>query len=210
MRYRFGIAFSVSAAAVLGAAPAQADRVRTDTGLAPAEAAPAHAAPAREQSPRESVTITTNVIAPLFGVYYLEGNVRLSSRFGLVLNANHFPLDSGRLRTRANALGAGLSYYFEGNALRGWYVEAIGEAVFATWRARSDSSETSPVVVGSSFSAVGGYRFICDLGPVLDVGLGVARIHIPSAAVQVDGQRAASGSVTRFYPAVTLDIGWAF
>lgn len=173
-------------------------------------ASPAQAEPRREQGPKKSLTLTTNVIAPFFGVYYVEANVVLSNRFSLLANTSYFPLHSKAWRARAAALGVGLNYNFQGTAPRGWHVEAIAEAIFASWNHETSPDETSPIVVGSSFSALGGYRFVWDAGPVLDLGLGLALIHIPSGTAEVDGEPASSGSVRRFYPGPKLNIGWAF
>jgi hypothetical protein len=173
-------------------------------------ALPAHGEPAPERAPRKSLTVSANVLSPFFGVYYVEANVPVSSRFSLIVNANHFPLHSGPWLARTTAAGAGVNYNFQGTAPRGWHVEAIAEALFASWRHEGSSDETSPIVVGSSFSALAGYRFVCDAGPVLDLGLGLARIHIPSGTAGADGEAVSSGAVSRFYPAPKINIGWAF
>jgi len=180
------------------------------TALLSLRASPAHAETAREQSPKKSLTLTTNVIAPFFGVYYVEANVVLSKRFSLLANTSYFPLHSGAWRARAVAAGMGLNYNFQDTAPRGWHVEAIAEAIFASWNHEANPDETSPIVVGSSFSALGGYRFVWDAGPVLDLGLGLALVHIPSGTAEVAGEPAASGSVTRLYPGPKLNVGWAF
>jgi hypothetical protein len=69
---------------------------------------------------------------------------------------------------------------------------------------------TSPIVIGSSSSALAGYRFVWEAGPALDLGLGLARIHIPSGTAEAESEPTASGAVTGFYPAPKINIGWAF
>src|SRR5687768_11775506 len=88
-------------------------------------ALPSPAETAREQAHRESLTVTTNVLSPFFGVFYAEANVPLSGRFSLITNVNHFPLHAGAWRARTTAAGLGVNYNFEGSAPRGWHVEAI-------------------------------------------------------------------------------------
>jgi hypothetical protein len=174
--------------------------------------APAHAETAREQGGRgeKALTITTNLIAPFFGVYPLEANVRVSPRLAVVVNGSHFSLQSGAWQSSITAMGAGVSYHLEGTALRKWYIEAIAEALLASWHHDANSDRTSPLAIGSSLSVLAGYRFVWKAGPVLDLGLGIARIHVPSGTAEVAGESAASGDVTRFYPAPKLNVGWAF
>lgn len=169
--------------------------------------------PAREPpvtAPDELISMSTNLIAPFFGVYPFEANVRLSGRCVLVVNGSRFSLDSGDWRARATAVGAGFSYHLGGTALREWYLEGIAELVFASWHPSRGTRDSSRTVLGSSLSALAGYRLIWDRGLVLDLGLGLARVHIPSGTARIDGQVVASAGVTRYYPAPKINVGWAF
>src|SRR5688572_24244112 len=165
---------------------------------------------AAAQASEETLTVTSNVIAPFVGVYPLEANLRVCTRFVLVLNASHFSTSSAGWRARVAAAGAGLSYHPQGSAPRRWYVEAIAEALLASWHHEASPARTSPLVMGSSISALVGYRFVWDAGPVLDLGLGIARVLIPSGRAYVEGEPGSSGTMTRFYPAPKINVGWAF
>jgi len=191
--------------------------LRCHSGLTPLIAAtimfralPANGEPPREQAPREVITVTTNVVAPFFDVFPIEANLRLTNHFVLVLNGSHFSLSTGDWSSRINAAGLGVSYHFQASAPRRWYVEAIAELLLASWRNGEDPSDPAPLVMGSSLSALGGYRFIWETGPVLDLGLGIARVHVPSATAETESGPASSGQVTRYYPAPKVNLGWAF
>ncbi len=172
-------------------------------------AASVRAQPAAREHPSESVTIAANAIAPLFGAYYVETNVRLSRWLGLLVNANHFTVDSGHWATRATAAGVGLSYSFEGQALRGWYVESVVEGLVACWRHEQVPGGRSSAVVGTSIGTTAGRRFIWASGFVVDLGAGFAVIHIPGARVDGGDRQAARGSLTGLYPTGRVNVGWA-
>jgi hypothetical protein len=56
-----------------------------------------------------------------------------------------------------------------------------------------------------------GYRYVFPFGLLLDAGAGGVAIHFPSARVALaDGGFAASQAFTNVYPAVKLNVGWAF
>jgi hypothetical protein len=57
-----------------------------------------------------------------------------------------------------------------------------------------------------------GFRtlFVWEPGPVLDLGLGLAMIHVPSGTAEAEAEPTASGAVTGFHPAPKINIGWAF
>lgn len=171
--------------------------------------APARSATPPSQSPNESLTLTANIIAPLFGVYYAEGNIRFSRRIGMVVNVNHFSLESAEWTATATALGAGLSYYWQGEALRQWYIESVIEILLAEWRYDGSSNGTSSLLLGTSGSIIAGYRFICDFGLVVDLGVGLTVIHIPSSTAEANGERISPHPLTRLYPAAKVNAGWA-
>jgi hypothetical protein len=167
------------------------------------------AAPDSSQADRETVAIVTSVVTPFFGAYYLEGEVRASDSFGLLLNTSYLSLENDDWKVRAGTVGAGVDYYFAGDALRGWYAEAIGEVWFSSWR-HEPSMQVAPIVVGYAAVAIVGYQFVCDLGPVLDIGAGATAFHVPGAHVPVAGAPVSSDSLTKIYPAAKVDLGWAF
>jgi hypothetical protein len=158
---------------------------------------------------RETVAIVTSAVTPFFGAFYLEGEVRVSDSFGLLLNTSYLSLENDDWKVRTGTVGAGVDYYFDGDALRGWYAEAIGEVWFSSWR-HEPSTQVAPIVIGYAAVAIVGYQFVCDLGPVLDLGAGAAVFHVPSAQVPVTGARVSSGALTGIYPAAKVDVGWAF
>ena len=98
---------------------------------------------------------------------------------------------------------------FGGDALRGWYVEGIGELWCSSWRHEA-SGELAPVVVGYAGIVLAGYEFVFDAGPVIDLGAGVVAFHAPSARIELDGDALTSRALTRVYPAPKVDVGWAF
>jgi hypothetical protein len=167
------------------------------------------AEPEGSRAGREAVSVTTSLVTPFFGAYYLETKVRASNAFGVLLNTSYLSLENGDWKSKAGTVGAGVDYYFQGDALRRWYVEAIGELWFSSWR-HEPSGEVAPIVLGYAGLALVGYQFVFDLGPVLDLGAGVVAFHSPSAHVELAGASVSSEAFTRLYPAVKLNVGWAF
>lgn len=158
---------------------------------------------------RERVSLTTSLITPIFGAYYLEANVRLADEWALLVNASSLVLDNADWTTTTGTVGAGVSYNWSGTALRGWYTVAVGEILFSSWE-HEPSEQTASIVLGYSAIALMGYRFIWDAGPVVDVGAGFVGLHFPSAKVEVDGETIRSRPMTKYYPAVKAAVGWAF
>jgi len=133
----------------------------------------------------------------------------VSNALGLVFNTSYLSLANGDWKTRAGTVGAGVNYYFLGSALRRWYVEAIGELVVSSWR-HEPSGEVAPIGLGYIGIALVGYKFVWDRGPVLDLGAGVVALHFRSAQVDLAGGAVSSAPFTTLYPAVKLNVGWAF
>lgn len=158
---------------------------------------------------RERLTLTTSAITPIFGAYLLEGKIRAASSVAVLVGASYLSMEQDDWKVRAGTLNAGVTYYFGGDALRGWYVEGTGEAWLASWR-HGPSKEVAPAVVGYAGTAVAGYQLVCDLGPVLDLGVGAVAFHVPAARAVVAGAPASSGALTRVYPAAKVNLGWAF
>jgi hypothetical protein len=158
---------------------------------------------------RETVTVVTSAVTPFFGAYYLEGAVRTSDFFSVLLNTSYLSLESDDWRVRAGTVGFGADYFFAGSALRGWYAEAIGEVWFSSWR-HEPSTHVAPIVLGYAAVAIVGYQFVCDLGAVLDIGAGATAFHVPGAQVPSAGAPVSSDALTRIYPAAKVDLGWAF
>jgi hypothetical protein len=156
------------------------------------------------------VTIATSLVTPFFGAYYLEGKVRTSSTIALVFNASYLVLDNDDdWRTKSGTAGAGVEYFFQGDALRGFYLEAIAE-LWLSWQRHEPSGEVAPVELGYAGLAHAGYHFVWDAGPALDLGAGVVAFHLPSARVEVDGAPVTSEALTKIYPAAKVNVGWAF
>ena len=159
---------------------------------------------------RETVTLATSLVTPFFGAYYLEANVRASNAFGLFYNASYVSLDGeDDWHSKSGTLGSGISYSFGHEALRRWYVEAWGEVWLSSWR-HGPSGEVAPLVAGYAAGSLAGYRFIWDAGPVLDLAAGVVGAYLPSAHVQTDDGPVSSEAITMLYPAVKVNVGWAF
>ena len=159
---------------------------------------------------RESVTLTTSLVTPFFSAYEVEAALRASHALGVVVNASYVSLASNdSWKAKIGTVGAGVNYYFLGTALRRWYVQGITELMFASWR-HEPSGEVAPLVLGCTGVFVAGYQFVWDAGPVLDVGAGLVVFHSPSAHVDFSGGSASSGAFDRLYPAVKVNVGWAF
>jgi len=167
------------------------------------------AGPERARGSRETLTIQTDLVTPFFGAYLLEANVRVSNHFALLFNTSYLTLDNESWESDTGTLGLGLSYYFQGDALRRWYVQAIGEVMLSSWR-HEPSGAVAPVTLGVTGVAIAGYRFICSAGPVLDLGAGAVVLHSPSARAEAGDEVVASQALTRVYPAAKLSVGWAF
>jgi hypothetical protein len=169
----------------------------------------AWATPASPQAERETVAIVTSLVTPFFGAYYLEGAVRASDSFSVLVNTSYLSLDRDDWKVRAGTVGVGVDYFFGGDALRGWYAGTFAEAWFSSWR-HEPSSQVAPIVLGYAAAALVGYQFVCDLGPVLDIGAGATVFHVPRAHVPVAGADVSSGVLTRIYPVAKVDLGWSF
>jgi len=177
-----------------------------------AEAAAAATA-AEESMPPRKVALTTSLVTPFFGAYLLEGTARVSDTFGLLANASYLSIENPKddaWVAHSGTLGAGLDYYLLPKAVPRLYLEAIGELVLASWH-HEPSDQVAPITLGYTALALVGYRYIWRSGPVLDVGAGVVTIHFPSARIELDdGGSASSGAFTNVYPALKLNVGWAF
>ena len=177
-------------------------------GAAAPEEAARPATPARPAAP-DAVTLTTSLITPFFGAYYVESKLRATKSFDLLFDVSYLTLENGDFETQTFTVGAGPSYHFGGNAARRWFVDVNLELMFSPWR-HMPSGEVSPVEVGYSGALLVGYRIACELGPVLEIGAGVVALHFPSTRVTTDTGDVTSDAFTRIYPAPKLAVGWAF
>lgn len=193
---------------VAGMKSANATALACTLGFFLLMARPAHSAPDAER-PVKTVTFTTNLLSPFFGAYYVDATLRASRAFGILLDASYFAIDNGAFRTHTGTVGAGFSYYFQGDALRRWYVEANTELMLSHWR-HEPSGNTASLVPGFTFGSVAGHRFIWDSGAVLDFAAGAVMMHFPSARVETDAGPVSSKALTRVYPAIKVNVGWAF
>lgn len=179
--------------------------------LKPSQTAPNERNPnakPEDEEPRERVTLTTSLVTPFFGAYELAANLRLTNHWGLLVNASTLVLDNSDWHTNTRTVGAGVTYCWSGTSLRGWYSNLVGEAMFSSWT-HEPSGQNAPLVFGYTAIAITGYRFIWDLGPVVDVGLGAVALRFPSASVSDDGETFRSKALTKVYPAVKVSVGWA-
>lgn len=167
------------------------------------------ASPANSGGKPETVSISTSLVTPFFGAYYLEGKLRASGAFAALLNASYLGIEDDDWKLSAGTVGAGLGYYFGADALRGWYVEGIGEIWFASWR-HQPTERAAPITLGYAGVAIVGYQFVCVRGPVLDLGLGATAFHVPSKNLTAEGTTASPEAMTRVYPAAKVNVGWAF
>ena len=74
----------------------------------------------------------------------------------------------------------------------------------------SPRTQVAPIVIGYAAVAIVGYQFVCDFGPVLDIGAGATAFHVPRAQVPVAGAPVSSDVLTKIYPAAKVNLGWAF
>ena len=155
------------------------------------------------------VLMATSLVTPLFGAYYFEVNARLSGGVGGLVNVSRLSLENGDWTSTGHTIGTGLGLYFNGDALRACYVEAVGEVLLNTWR-HEPSGKTSSLGVGGTMYVMAGYRFIHDWGPVLDVGVGVVGLRAPGAHVETSVGPVSLDAKTSIYPAVKANVGWSF
>ncbi|HKQ70402.1 MAG TPA: hypothetical protein VJT73_13730 [Polyangiaceae bacterium] len=185
---------------LLGPKPAAAE---------PAPAPVAWVGQAAKPADHRTVTFTTNLLSPFFAAYYLDANLRASNRLGVLLNASYFSIDNEGWKTNTGTVGAGLSFYCQGDALRRWYVEASTEFMLSRWR-HDASGKTAPLMPGFTVGSVVGYRWVSEFGPVFDLAAGAVLLHFPSARVDTDAGPISSNAFTRLYPAIKVNLGWAF
>ena len=160
-----------------------------------------------ESADSEVVTATASLVTPIFGAYEAEARVRASSAWSVLVNASFLTLDHEGWSTKTGTVGVGLSYFFQKRGLRGWYAEAIGELMLSSWRHES-SHEVAPLVPGVTGIVGGGYQFVWEFGAVLDLGAGAVVLHFPSATTELGGE--SSEALTKVYPGVKVNVGWAF
>lgn len=165
--------------------------------------------PSESPAAPETVSISTSVVTPIFDAYYLETKVRASGSFAAIFNASYLTLENHDWTDRAGTVGAGVDYFFQGDALHRWYVEGIGEIWFSSWR-HGSSGEVAPVGLGYAGIALVGYQLVLHHGPVVDLGAGAVAFHLPSVHVQSASGSVSSESLTKLYPAAKVDVGWAF
>ena len=177
--------------------------------LGGAQAAWATEAVASRSAGEKVATIGTSLVTPFFGAYYLEGKVRASRSYAVVMNGSYLTIENGAWRNRAGTVGVGLEYFFQGEALRRWYVEAIGEVWLVSPR-HEPTGGVAPMGLGYAAIALLGYQFVFDRGLVLDLGAGVVGFHLPGAQIEGAGGPASSEAVTKIYPAVKVNVGWGF
>jgi len=158
---------------------------------------------------QDTATVATSLITPFFSAYYLEGKLRASRSVALVLNASYLTLENDGWKARSGTFGVGGDYFFQGDALRRWYVEVIGEAWVSSQR-HEGSGAVAPVGLAYAGVALVGYQFVFDRGPVIDVGAGFVAFHLPSAHVDTAGGSFSSQALARLYPAAKINVGWAF
>ena len=158
---------------------------------------------------QKRVAITTSLITPFFDAYYLAAKVRASNHVSLIVNASYLLLEQHDWRAKSVTMGLGADYYFTGDGLRGWYVEAVGELWLSSWR-HNPSGEHAPLALGYAGIALAGYEFVFDAGPVIDLGVGAVAFHTPSARVEFASGSAASEATTKVYPVAKVEVGWAF
>ena len=166
------------------------------------EPSPPRAAP-------KTATLATSLITPFFGAYYLEGKFRASSSLAVLGNASYLSIEDGDWKNRAGTVGAGLDYFFAGEALDGWYAEAIAEIWFSSAR-HEPSGGVAPIGLGYAAVAVVGYQFVFDCGATIDLGAGGVVFHLPGAEVETAASAVSSEPLTRVYPAVKVNLGWTF
>ncbi len=182
----------------------------TTTGSRPgAKSQPPETRAAPAERSTKTSTLQTDLITPFFTTYYLEGNIAVSKDFALLVNTSYLLLEDGDWSIQAATLGVGVSYYFQGQAPRRWYVEAVGEANLSSWR-HKPSERVAPLTLGATAVSVAGYRFIFDGGFVVDTALGALVLHLPGARATTDAGAVTSKTITRLIPAAKLNIGWAF
>jgi hypothetical protein len=165
---------------------------------------------AKPSSQRETVIFTTNLLSPFFGAYTLDASVRASNHWAVFVNSSYFSLENGDWKTHSGSIGAGVQYYFQGEAMRRWYAEGFTELLLSRWRHEPSGSTASSVVPGVSLGSVLGYRWLWEPGLVLDLAGGAVLMHFPSAHADTDAGAIASEAFWRLYPAVKLNLGWAF
>lgn len=203
------VALPAAAETAERASSAATPEVPTEAAVRTEPASDAELLPAEMEAPRESLSLATSLVTPIFGAYYLEANIRLADHWGLLVNASSLVLDNAEWNTHTGTVGAGVTYNWKGRGLRGWYTEVVGEIMFSSWE-HEPSGREAPIVLGYTGIVATGYRFIWDAGPMLDVGAGFVALHFPSAKVAIDGETVASRPMTKYYPAVKAAVGWAF
>lgn len=165
--------------------------------------------PSTKREGRESVAVTASLLTPFFSAYEMEAKIRASNSVGLVVNTSYLTYENHDWKTKTGTVGAGVNYFFQHDALRRWYVEAIGELMFSSWR-HEPSKQVAPVALGYTGLAFVGYMFVWSRGPVLDLGAGVVAFHLPSAHITSSAGSLSSEAFTKLYPSVKINVGWAF
>ena len=122
---------------------------------------------AAESTSGRKAALTTSLVTPFFGAYLLEGTLRVSTPLGLLANCSYLSIDNPNddaWHAYAGTVGAGLDYYVPLGLPRHVYLEAVGEAVFASWH-HQPSGRVAPIVVGYTAIGIAGYRYIGEADP---------------------------------------------
>lgn len=160
---------------------------------------------------QKGTSITMNPLSMLFGIISGEVNLSISPNVSVPVNGAYFSMDSGGYDYTIFSIGGGLRYYWEGNAINGWYIGPTLNYAMSEVAYTDIFDNKGEVRVGAiSFGALVGYQSVWDNGFTLDLGLGVQRLTIPGVEITIDNTTYSSDKVSWTIPQLKLAIGYAF
>ena len=168
-------------------------------------------------------SVTINPFGTLFG-RLLEANISVTPDLSIPFGGSFLSYDDGDDSFSFTKIGAGVRYYFKGEAIRGWYVgglvdlymvkaeqTALAVSGFSFVEVKGEATATS---IG--FGGLIGYQSIWGNGVTLDTGFGLQQLSSPDIDVDLkssDGTISSSSSIdglSIMIPIIQLSIGYAF
>ncbi len=172
---------------------------------------------------QKGTSITVNPIGMLVGLFNAEVNLSVAPTISVPIGGSYFGYKSSGIgeewEYKLMGLSGGLRYYWQGNAVNGWYlggklnyfsISVEVETTHTTGTKLTGSATASAI----SYGALIGYQSIWNSGFTLDFGLGVQLVSIPSIDAEVSGggytEQEKHDSISLTVPMLQFAIGYAF
>jgi hypothetical protein len=178
---------------------------------------------------QKKASVTTNPFSLMFGIMGLEGNFAVGDSVSIPASLSYFSYEDttdlvGFYEETGTisiiGLGTGLRYYWQGNAINGWYLGGIINMNILSldyekkyYGGAEYTGSASASVIGMGFLI--GYQAIWESGFTLDAGLGMTKYTLPDFDVEAEASGGATKDetfegVSLTLPSIKLALGYAF